>query len=486
MTRNLARILRSVQQVFFPPFAVFPADSALSDVLDQIRERVITTLLRLCVLFGAPAVLVGNVRVLQGGSSAGVLFGDIAYVAIIILAWQRHIHFQVRAIVLVVLAYAYIFFTLLDQLDEFIFAILFAFVVMTTLLLRNWGGLIAVLLSLATILWVNLRLAVGGIPFALTLAPSADSLSAVIVPYVDWIFYVGIFLFTMWVYFAGFREAWARERKAISQLEAERDRLAEAFAREQVLMAELERAYQRETELSQLKSKIISTVSHEFRTPLTIIENSTGLLTDYADRLPIDRREKHRQIVRDTVFYLTDLLQDVALVEQQSQGIKLDFSRLAFADLCRRLARDIVQSINQPANLTFQFDAEEARPVDVDYVHFRQVLLNLVSNALKYSPPDKTATVTFRYEMELVIVVADQGKGIPADDLPHIWEMFYRGHNVETQRGLGLGLHIARQLLTAMGGTIAVRSAGEDQGATFTVRLPLTQPAAEDGLEDRA
>jgi two-component system sensor histidine kinase KdpD len=127
---------------------------------------------------------------------------------------------------------------------------------------------------------------------------------------------------------------------------------------------------------------------------------------------------------------------------------------------------------------------ETLPPLPVDYVHIGQVLFNLVENAMRYTPPGTAIAVSARAETQSVVIrVADDGPGIPAQALPHIFEKFYRvsGGDRAPVPGTGLGLAIARGLVEAHGGRIAVESPapGSARGAVFTITLPLDAPVAD-------
>jgi signal transduction histidine kinase len=350
---------------------------------------------------------------------------------------------------------------------------LFAFVVMTTLLIGRWGGLVAIFVSLGTILWVNWRLTRGDLILTQFMSAFSAPFSAVLTVYTDWIFYAGIFLFTFWMYFDGFNLAWERENRAMRLLYEERDRLAEAIAREHDLLEQLSQAHQKEIELSRLKSQIITTVSHEFRTPLTVINNSVELLTNYHHKFDVKKREAIQQRIDESVYYLTGLLQDTSLVNKAyTQGFQAHPISMPLNGMAQRLKKDLLQEANDPPNVIVQYDKEDDTAVCLDYDFTYRVVFSFLSNALKYSPPSESIVMSLKLADQLTISVSDAGIGIDPEEAHQIWELFYRGRNTFNQGGLGLGLYLAKRMAQAMDGSVTAVSPGLDQGSTFTLQIP--------------
>ncbi|MAT97427.1 MAG: hypothetical protein CL608_09820 [Anaerolineaceae bacterium] len=251
--------------------------------------------------------------------------------------------------------------------------------------------------------------------------------------------------------------------------------LEQSLARERHLAEQLTQALEAETQLGQLRSRIITIVSHEFRTPLSVIYSSTQLLRDYHDKLPQVRRDAAHQRVEEAVFYLNDLLKDVTLVDQaQRERLKPTFQTFAFNDLCQKLMDIIMREFNQPQRVTFNYADSVETPVQTDLVLLEQIVRNLVSNGLKYS--EKTLPIQvdlWLEETQFVLAVQDQGIGVPLHEQAKIFELFYRASNVDERRGLGLGLFIVQAISKMMQGRVVLVSSGTGQGATFQVYLPL-------------
>lgn len=257
--------------------------------------------------------------------------------------------------------------------------------------------------------------------------------------------------------------------------------LEESLTREQHLAQKLSQALALETELGELQSRIITVVTHEFRTPLSIINSSSELLQQYYDRLAPDRRDAAHLRIREAVFYLNDLLKDVTLVEQaQRERIRPSYQTFSFNVLSERLSERILREVNRPNRVIFHFSATLQTPIHTDLNLLQQIGANLVSNALKYSEESTMVQVRFWHdEHRFVIEVQDDGIGIPPQEQARVFELFYRASNVDERRGLGLGLFIVQAICDMLQGQIEVISQGVNQGTMFQVKLPLVPVAQE-------
>jgi PAS domain S-box-containing protein len=230
-------------------------------------------------------------------------------------------------------------------------------------------------------------------------------------------------------------------------------------------------ALARERELSELKSRFVAVASHEFRTPLAAILSSVELLDDYGARLPEEERREIVGLVKTAVARMNKMVDQVLLTSRLESG-KFDFEPAPrnVADLLVQVAAEMDQAHPQSARIAMRCEGvEQKRLVDAKLVS--HILVNLLGNALKYSPPDSAVTCTAAAEGEhLLLAVTDRGIGIPAADLPRLFESFHRGTNVGNIQGTGIGLHIVKECVELHRGTIDVESAA-GQGATFHVRL---------------
>jgi PAS domain S-box-containing protein len=228
-----------------------------------------------------------------------------------------------------------------------------------------------------------------------------------------------------------------------------------------------------ERELGEMKSGFVSTVSHEFRTPLSVILSSTEILLNYFDRLTADKRNEHLRTIVRSVRSLSRLVEEVLLLGKVEAG-RLKF-RPASIDLAA-LSDQFVDEARSAAELPHEVTLDLG-PGLVDAIGdedlLRHIITNLLSNAVKYSPAGSTVTLSVRrVEENAVFTIVDRGIGIPSEDLRHLFQAFYRGRNVGQRTGTGLGLVIVRSFVQHHGGDIDIASE-VGVGTTVTVRLPL-------------
>jgi PAS domain S-box-containing protein len=249
---------------------------------------------------------------------------------------------------------------------------------------------------------------------------------------------------------------------------------------------EIRKMLAKEKELSDLKSRFITTTSHEFRTPLSVISSSAGLLEDYNHKLDEVKRRKHLHRIQASVQHMTHLLEDVLVINCAELG-KLEFKPvpLDLGEFCRNLVEEMQlanthqQIVFSPpettpfANSQSLGDNAQKATVCMDPKLLRQIFSNLLSNAIKYSPPQSTIYFDLTYEDEAAIFqIQDQGIGIPPEDQEHLFEPFHRAKNVGNIPGTGLGLSIVRKCVELHKGRIITASEAL-VGTTFKVSLPL-------------
>ncbi len=235
----------------------------------------------------------------------------------------------------------------------------------------------------------------------------------------------------------------------------------------------LRKALDKERELNELKSRIISVISHEYRTPLTTIQSSTELLEYYGHKLTEDKKLTHFQRIKTSTKHLTDLVSEVLFIGQaEAERVEFKPAPLDLEQLCRELVEQMHSSQKNQATITMNSQGN-CSDAYLDEKLLRQILTNLLSNAIKYSP--KGGTVQFDLECVegvATLSIKDSGIGIPPEDLPRLFESFHRASNVGTIPGTGLGLAIVKKSVDLQGGHIRVDSV-EGVGTTFTVTLPL-------------
>lgn len=230
----------------------------------------------------------------------------------------------------------------------------------------------------------------------------------------------------------------------------------------------------RERELNELKSRFITTISHEFRTPLTAILSSAEILEHLSATLSAEQRIEHLVAVQDAVTRMTELLDDVLFIGRaETHAIPFRSMPIALPLFFENLLREIRASDQDRHFIVFQQEGE-CEEVKLDEKLLWQICSNILSNALKYSPAG--TEVLFRIicsEKELQIVVSDKGIGIPEKEQTHLFDTFFRATNVGTISGTGLGLSIAKHAVDLFNGRIDVHSVS-GEGTTFTVVLPTS------------
>jgi signal transduction histidine kinase len=242
--------------------------------------------------------------------------------------------------------------------------------------------------------------------------------------------------------------------------------------------AELQAALEKEKELSQLKSRFITMASHEFRTPLAIISSSSGILQKFSDRLSAERKEQHFQTIQNTIKHITQILDDVLMINRaEAEKIELHLEASDIIAFCRHLKEEIETTSNQHT-INFYLDLGEEIMENYLIIQFdekilRQILTNLLTNAIKYSPSHNLVNFSLtKNNNQILFKISDRGIGIPEADQANLFEPFHRASNVGTIAGTGLGLVIVKKCVDLHQGKINVESrAGE--GTTFTVSLPF-------------
>ena len=236
---------------------------------------------------------------------------------------------------------------------------------------------------------------------------------------------------------------------------------------------ELNKALSEEKELNQLKSRFVSIVSHEFRNPLNSISGTAQILEAYGDNLsPAKKADILKQLQRN-VIKMTDLLDDVLIISRKDLG-KLPFNpaSLQLEVFCRGLIGEIQTAFDSKQQINFLYQAQ-ATTFNLDHKLLHYTLTNLLANACKYSPQDSIIDFkVYSQASEIVFEIQDRGIGIPVQDIPKLFDTFYRASNSEGYSGTGLGLAIAKNYVEIHRGTISVESE-LNIGTTFKVIIPF-------------
>ena len=239
---------------------------------------------------------------------------------------------------------------------------------------------------------------------------------------------------------------------------------------------ELLRTLAREKELGQLRSHFVSMVSHEFRTPLGIIQSSAEILEDYLDQLQPAERKDHLQSIRHNTRRMARLMEEALLIGGLDAG-KIEFKPqpLELRPFVQRLVDEVLSATNRRCPIEVSL-AEMPAEIQADERLLQHIFTNLLANGVKYSDPGWPV----RFEIasvgaEIVCSIHDQGIGIPEADREWLFTAFHRGQNVGDRPGSGLGLVIVKRSVDLHGGKIKVESQF-GRGTVVTVRLPVFCP----------
>lgn len=237
---------------------------------------------------------------------------------------------------------------------------------------------------------------------------------------------------------------------------------------------EVDMALVREKELNTLKSRFISTASHEFRTPLATIMSSVSLTGKYAENLDKEKMLKHIDRVKKSVNHLTEILDDFLSLDKLEEGVVVAH----LENVCiNGIITDVIEEIRAiaKAGQRIQFEEHlENTMVYIDRIMFRNIMINLISNAIKYSNENTSIKIGARNNMSnLYIDISDHGIGIPLEDQPHIFERFFRATNTGNTQGTGLGMNIVKRYVELLNGDISFKSVPE-KGTRFSLRFPLS------------
>jgi PAS domain S-box-containing protein len=247
--------------------------------------------------------------------------------------------------------------------------------------------------------------------------------------------------------------------------------LKEALQKLEQSQQELSEALDKERQLNEIKSRFVSMASHEFRTPLSTVLSSASLLAKYTREDEQDRRNKHIARIKTAVKNLNDILEDFLSLGKLDEG-KVQLAPSPF-DLNQFIEETIedVKGLLKP-NQSIYYNHNGANTIQSDKKLLKNVLLNLISNAIKFSEENTTVNINSNVlDGTATITIADQGLGISEEDQQHLFSSFFRGANVINIQGTGLGLHIVKRYLELMNGSVALKSK-INEGTTFTITIP--------------
>ena len=235
---------------------------------------------------------------------------------------------------------------------------------------------------------------------------------------------------------------------------------------------QLQEALSKEKELNELKTKFLSLVSHEFKTPLSGISTSVMLLEKYQTTEDQDKRDRHLGIIRDKVNYLNSILNDFLSIERLESGtVTYKYNHFKLSKVINEVVYNANmllkdgQHINYPDNINDMEMYQDERIIEL-------ILTNVVQNAIKYSGKDSQIDIQVIQDDTFTnLTVKDYGVGIPEKDMDNIFTRYFRAENVLNMQGTGIGLNIAKTHLENLGGSIIITSK-ENVGTTVLLKIP--------------
>jgi signal transduction histidine kinase len=234
---------------------------------------------------------------------------------------------------------------------------------------------------------------------------------------------------------------------------------------------DLRQALEKEKDLNELKSRFVSMASHEFRTPLTTMLSSLSLVTKYGEQKDTENQLKHVGKIKTSINNLTDILNDFLSVSKLEEGkIENLPEGINLKNFINEIISDMLGMAQNNQQISLSYSGNEYVVLDKKLV--KNILFNLISNALKFSPNGGTVEVIVKVQnSSLRISVKDSGIGIPKEDQEHLFERFFRGNNATHIQGTGLGLAIVARYAELMNASLDFESK-ENKGTTFTIIIP--------------
>ncbi|MFL5762735.1 MAG: ATP-binding protein [Bacteroidia bacterium] len=246
--------------------------------------------------------------------------------------------------------------------------------------------------------------------------------------------------------------------------------LEEAIKELEKTKRDLNNALEKEKDLNELKSRFVSMASHEFRTPLTTMMSSLSLVQKYGENNDRENQTKHVSKIKNSINNLTDILNDFLSVSKLEEG-KLENmpEELDLKIFLADIVAEMKAMVTPDQQLEFIYSGPETASADKKLL--RNVLFNLISNAIKFSPNGgKISIGAIVTEKNIELSVADSGMGISKQDQKHLFERFFRGNNATHIQGTGLGLNIVAKYVELMNGSIDVKSE-ENKGTRFIIDI---------------
>lgn len=238
--------------------------------------------------------------------------------------------------------------------------------------------------------------------------------------------------------------------------------------------ADMLQALAKERELSQMKSDFVTLASHEFRTPLSTIQSSADLLALYPETSQQEERLKHVRRIHLSVQKLTAILKEFLTADKIEAGeITPSLTSVNIKEFIADICREMQLMAKDGQYLNYKHTGEILVNTDAEFL--QHILVNLISNAIKYSPAKSPIIITSKLnDHTFTIIVKDNGIGIPKEDQKNLFTRFYRASNTVNIQGTGLGLYIAKRYSEMLDGTITLESE-LSKGSEFIINMPINK-----------
>ncbi len=249
-------------------------------------------------------------------------------------------------------------------------------------------------------------------------------------------------------------------------------KLQEEIVKQKEAEEKVKQALAKEKELGDLKTRFISIASHEFRTPLATMYSSTELLELFYKNDSSEKFLSQIDRIRNNIHHLTEIMDDVLVISRADAGkVKYEPARVKIETFMKEIVEDTGVLLSKNHKLNYKLSNSDEEMV-IDEKLFKIVIMNLISNAIKYSPVGGTIGLEVaKNKNKILFKISDQGIGIPAKDQKHLFEPFHRAENVGHIHGTGLGLAIVKKYIELHNGHIRIKTK-IDEGTTFTISIP--------------
>ena len=245
---------------------------------------------------------------------------------------------------------------------------------------------------------------------------------------------------------------------AVAELERSNHQLKEEIKDRVIAENKAKISFEKEKELNMMQTKFITLASHEFKTPLSGILTSAGLIEKYNEAARDPKISKHVDTIKMLVIQLNHILDDFLFMEKsENEDYELNLSKFKFCDVLDKLVKDADAILKQGQDLEFT-PCKSSSIVWQDRKIIEIIIKNVLYNAIKYSPEHKVIKMKAEKNHFLKVTIEDEGIGIPKEALDHVFERFYRAKNALPIQGTGLGLNVAKRYLEKLNGRIDIQS----------------------------